>query len=120
MPIFDTRLTPELIDRYSHSGHWGTETFYQILARRAEARGWYERAAALYPGAQSPLLGLSRLAQLEGDRAGAISVLDQALHLPASDGDGDDPWWTYHTTQGRNAAERLNALYRAIPPAEVH
>ena len=37
MPIFDTRLTPELIERYTHSGHWGTETFYQILARRAEA-----------------------------------------------------------------------------------
>ena len=32
MPIFDTRLTPELIERYTHSGHWGTETFYQILA----------------------------------------------------------------------------------------
>jgi non-ribosomal peptide synthetase component E (peptide arylation enzyme) len=37
MPSFQTRLTPELIDRYTRSGHWGTETFYDILARRAAA-----------------------------------------------------------------------------------
>jgi cyclohexanecarboxylate-CoA ligase len=37
MPVFQTRLTPELIERYTRSGHWGTETFYQILAQRAEA-----------------------------------------------------------------------------------
>ena len=37
MPIFDTRLTPELIERYTHSGHWGTERFSHILAERAEA-----------------------------------------------------------------------------------
>jgi non-ribosomal peptide synthetase component E (peptide arylation enzyme) len=37
MPSFETRLTPELIDRYTRSGHWGTETFYSLLARRAAA-----------------------------------------------------------------------------------
>ena len=37
MPSFETRLTPELIDRYTRSGHWGTETFYSVLARRAAA-----------------------------------------------------------------------------------
>jgi non-ribosomal peptide synthetase component E (peptide arylation enzyme) len=37
MPVFDTRLTPELIERYSRSGHWRTGTFYQLLAQRAEA-----------------------------------------------------------------------------------
>jgi len=34
---FQTRVTPELIDRYTRSGHWKSETFYQILARRAAA-----------------------------------------------------------------------------------
>jgi non-ribosomal peptide synthetase component E (peptide arylation enzyme) len=37
MPSFKTRLSPTLIERYTRSGHWGRETFYAILARRAEA-----------------------------------------------------------------------------------
>src|SRR5216684_3591165 len=37
MPSFETRLTPELIERYTRSEHWGTETFYSVLARRAAA-----------------------------------------------------------------------------------
>src|SRR6059036_856442 len=34
---FETRLTGELIARYQKSGHWGSETFGTILARRASA-----------------------------------------------------------------------------------
>ena len=34
MPL-SPRLTPELVERYTRSGHWGKETFYDILARRA-------------------------------------------------------------------------------------
>jgi non-ribosomal peptide synthetase component E (peptide arylation enzyme) len=34
---FETRLSDELIRRYQQSGHWGSETFYAILARRAAA-----------------------------------------------------------------------------------
>jgi non-ribosomal peptide synthetase component E (peptide arylation enzyme) len=37
MPTFQTRLTPALIERYTRSGHWGTETFSSILAQRADA-----------------------------------------------------------------------------------
>lgn len=47
MPVFQTRLTPELIERYTRSGHWGTETFYQILAQRAEAHS--DREAIIDP-----------------------------------------------------------------------
>ena len=32
---FETRLTPDLVDGYTRSGHWGDETFSRILARRA-------------------------------------------------------------------------------------
>ncbi len=32
-----TRLTSALVERYSRSGHWGRETFYDILARQAAA-----------------------------------------------------------------------------------
>ena len=34
---FDTRLTQALIKRFTRAGHWGAETFYQILDRRAAA-----------------------------------------------------------------------------------
>ena len=34
---FQTRLTPALIERFTRSGHWGTDTFYDVLARRAAA-----------------------------------------------------------------------------------
>ena len=37
MPTFQTRLTPALIERYTRSGHWGTETFSAILTQRADA-----------------------------------------------------------------------------------
>src|SRR5262245_6572159 len=43
MPSFETRLTAELIERYTRSGHWGDQTFYSLLARRAAAHG--ERVA---------------------------------------------------------------------------
>ena len=88
----------------------------EALARPAEARGWYERAAALYPRAQSPRLAISQLAQREADRPGAIRALEQAFQASAAGEDGDDPWWTYHTAQGRDANSRLAALYRLVPP----
>ena len=34
---FETRLTVDLIARYQKSGHWGSETFYSVLAARAAA-----------------------------------------------------------------------------------
>jgi non-ribosomal peptide synthetase component E (peptide arylation enzyme) len=34
---FQTRLTDDLVARYRESGHWGSETFYSILAARAAA-----------------------------------------------------------------------------------
>jgi non-ribosomal peptide synthetase component E (peptide arylation enzyme) len=34
---FQTRLTPERIERYTRSGHWGSESFYDVLAGRASA-----------------------------------------------------------------------------------
>ena len=37
MPVFQTRLTPDLVERYMRSGHWGSETFSQILQRQATA-----------------------------------------------------------------------------------
>src|SRR5262245_47814256 len=37
MPVFHTRLRPDLVERYTRSGHWGSGTFYQILQQQAAA-----------------------------------------------------------------------------------
>src|SRR5919108_4917442 len=37
MPVFHTRLTPDLVERYTRAGHWGSHTFYEILHQRAAA-----------------------------------------------------------------------------------
>jgi tetratricopeptide (TPR) repeat protein len=91
----------------------------EALGQLADGRTWYERAAALYPRSQSTLLALSQLAQREGDRPRATRALDLAFQLPADDEDRDDPWWTYHMAQGRDAEARFIALFRVIPPAEA-
>jgi len=72
----------------------------------------YQRAAALYPTAQSPWLALSSLGHRRGDRAAALRALQQLFDLPSTVLDRDDPWWTYHAEQGRNVDELLEALRR--------
>src|SRR5499433_198972 len=37
MPVFHTRLTLDLVERYTRAGHWGSHTFYEILHQRAAA-----------------------------------------------------------------------------------
>jgi tetratricopeptide (TPR) repeat protein len=65
----------------------------------ARARAAFERAAALRPAAQSPLLALSQLAYSRGDSGEAAALFARVAELPALD--GDDPWWIYSTTAGR-------------------
>jgi len=72
----------------------------------------YQRAAALYPAAQSPWLALSSLGRRRGDRAAALRALQHLFDLPSTGLEPDDPWWTYHIAQGRHAEELLQALRR--------
>lgn len=81
------------------------------LGHRDLARDGYERAAALVPTAQSPLLGLSSLARRYGDRAGAVAALRRVFALPASNSLSLDPWWDYYESHVRDAGALLNQLY---------
>ena len=69
------------------------------LGQIPAARAAFERAAALRPAAQSPLLALSHLAYSHGDSGEAAALLARVAELPALD--GDDPWWIYNTAVGR-------------------
>ena len=57
----------------------------EALGNYEASRVAFERAASLYPTAQSPRLSLSELARRRGDRPGALRELQQVFALPASD-----------------------------------
>jgi hypothetical protein len=67
----------------------------QSLGHPDAARESFDKAAALYPRAQAPYLGLSQLARSNGDRLGALRAIQQVLALSADDRQRADPWWTY-------------------------
>jgi tetratricopeptide (TPR) repeat protein len=77
----------------------------------------YERAAALYPNAQSPLLGLSEVARHQGHRDEALRHIEQVYALEPGSRE-DEPWWTYTYTQGRHADTLLDDVqkpFRLMP-----
>jgi hypothetical protein len=78
--------------------------------KRAEAIAAYERAAAIYPDAQSPWLALSELAARAGDRAAAQTAANATLTGRSRQDGLSDPWWSYHTAAGRSVHQRLADL----------
>ena len=80
------------------------------------ARAAYQRAAALFPRAQSPYIGLSELEMRSGNRLGAAQALEVVWKWGTSRQDEDDPWPSYPYAAGRSGETRLNALGQAFPP----
>ncbi len=76
---------------------------FEMLSHPNEARDQYERAAMLYPLAQSPLLALSQLARSSDDIEGASLALQRVFDLPDRDGWEEDPWWGYDLSHVRDA-----------------
>ena len=79
------------------------------------ARASYQRAAELQPAAQSPLIALSALARRRGDRAGALRDIRRVFELRSNGAEAagdEDPWWTYHVHQARNAEELFEELIK--------
>jgi hypothetical protein len=86
------------------------------LHQHADARDAYERAAALYPRAQSPRLALGRLAAELGDRDATAAANRALLSLPADAMVRDDPWWSYEI-RAHDDLQRWLAEYYAIARA---
>ena len=80
--------------------------------RFEESRTAYQRAAALFPKAQSPLIGLSELARRQGDRRSALEAMQHVFELPPLEDERLDPWWGYHVYQARNAEQLLSDLWK--------
>ena len=87
---------------------------FEALSRRSQAREQYERAAALYPDAQSPLLALSRLAHDIDDVEGALRELQRVFELPRKDLWRDDPWWSYDLAHVRDASSLVDEMRKAF------
>ena len=68
----------------------------EAMEHSAEARAHFERAASLYPRAQSPRLALSQLSRRVGDRSGAQRELRILAELPEDERQREDPWWNYY------------------------
>ena len=71
-------------------------TILQARQKGADAVPHFERAAALYPRAQSPLLALSQLSRRAGDRPAAQRELRILAELPEDERQREDPWWNYY------------------------
>jgi hypothetical protein len=74
-------------------------------ARYADALEEYRAASALFPGAQSALLGASQAALMAADVPGTLAPL---APLRAED---DDPWWAYRLGAGRDVDALMAALW---------
>jgi tetratricopeptide (TPR) repeat protein len=81
------------------------------LAHDDAAKTAYERAAFLYPDAQSPLFGLSEVARHQGRRDEALRQIEKVYALEPGSRD-DEPWWTYTYAQGRHADEWLEQVQK--------
>jgi len=103
--------TEPVLQYYAHLFLGGE---FEALGNGAEARQSYERATALAPAAQSPLFGLSRLADQAGDREGARELIARVFMLPADAVDRADPWWVYEIVQARGVDGLLAGLHERI------
>jgi len=63
----------------------------------AGARASFERAAALFPQAQAPLVAQSALGRRAGEPADALPALQQLFAKPSNG--NEDPWWSYGLPQ---------------------
>jgi hypothetical protein len=91
------------------------------LGRFDSAREQYLRAAALYPGAQSPHLALSALTARLGDRSGAWTSMQRVFERSAGSAVRpvvDDPWWNYDVFQARNVETLFRRLHELLPVLE--
>jgi tetratricopeptide (TPR) repeat protein len=80
-------------------GHLFAGRSAAALRQFAAARRSFERAAALRPSAQSPLLAMSQLAYSRGDVGEAAAMLARVPQQASLE--RDDPWWIYSLTVGR-------------------
>jgi hypothetical protein len=87
----------------------------EALGRLDLTREAYDRAAVIYPGAQSARLALVNVERQQG-RAWSLDALHGVLRLDDRSPNRDDPWWSYHRGDGRDAKTLLEDLQSRFRP----
>jgi tetratricopeptide (TPR) repeat protein len=90
--VVETGATPDLL----YFSHLFLGRSYEALGRNEDALLVLERAATLYPNAQTPRLAMSEIARRMGNRAAARVQLDVLARLPVAETQREDPWWNYY------------------------
>jgi tetratricopeptide (TPR) repeat protein len=81
----------------------------QALGHVQEAADRYHDASALFPDAQSAILGISQAALLGAKVPEAVAPIQRLG--PRSATFESDPWWTYPMASGRDANELMQHLW---------
>ncbi len=81
--------------------------------RPDESFGHYRAALAIFPDAQSALVGASDAAVMATDVPAAMTLV-QKLGESTARFDAD-PWWNYHLGAGRDVDELMAALWARVP-----
>ena len=77
----------------------------------------YDRAAALFPRAQSARLAIALLERRRGNREAASAALEEAL--PHAIDVADDPWFDYYRGDGRHRAALFARLHGLLSVART-
>jgi tetratricopeptide (TPR) repeat protein len=81
--------------------------------RTADAFAHYRAALAIFPDAQSALLGASQAAVMSSDVPGALALVqklgDRTAVFEA------DPWWNYLLGAGRDVRDLMAAVWARVP-----
>jgi tetratricopeptide (TPR) repeat protein len=81
--------------------------------RPHESFGHYRAALAMFPDAQSALVGASQAAVMATDVPAAMTLV-QKLGESTARFDAD-PWWNYHLGAGRDVDDLMVALWARVP-----
>jgi hypothetical protein len=88
-------MSGELTEEYRYYAQLFLGNDQEALGNPDAARTSFERAASLYPEAQSPHLALSQLARRRGNKQQARDQLD-LLAAVSTSSTREDPWWKYY------------------------
>jgi tetratricopeptide (TPR) repeat protein len=108
---FEHALAQPLANHEEYLATLFVATLHEQHQQRDQAEQYFTRAAELFPAAQAPYLGLSRLKALSDPAAAGEILLEMFGRSVAPSASGvADPWWVYDAGFGASMPARLERL----------